>query len=59
MEYERPSCCLSIPCPRAYPVTVLIAILSVPSLVSNVIEYLIFQQNDLGFEILTTRISGS
>jgi len=43
MEYERASCCLSIHCPGAYPVTVLIAILPVPSLVSNVIEYLVFQ----------------
>ena len=37
MEYERASCCLSVPCPGAYPVPV-------PSLVSNVIEYLVFQQ---------------
>ena len=43
MEYERAPCCLSIPCPGAYPVTVLIAILPVPSLVSKVIEYLVFQ----------------
>ena len=41
MEYERASCCLSIPCPGAYPVTVLIAILPVPSLVSNVMQYLV------------------
>ena len=49
MEYERVSCCLSIPCPGAYPVTVLIAILPVPSLVSNGIKDLFFQQNSIPF----------
>ena len=56
MVYERASCCLSIPCPVAYPVTLLVAVLvvvllavlvtvlPVPSLVSKVIEYLGFQQ---------------
>ena len=39
MEYKRASCCLSVPC--LFPV--LVPILPVPSLVSNVIDYLVFQ----------------